>query len=98
MTYNPDNKFAVFVNQVTGAADLKGVCPPTEGGFFVVWKGSIDMLKEIKARRILDGGAVETGAAWPEMLLCCFALLVFMVAVIGLSFVAAAFAAKGGAL
>ena len=98
MTYNLDNEFAVFVNQVTGAADLKGAFTPTEDGFFVVWKGSINMLKEIKARRILDGGAVETGAAWPEMLLCCFALLLFFMAVMALAIASAAFSQGGAAL
>ena len=96
MTYNPDNKFAVFVNQVTGAADLKGALTPIEGGFFIVAERMfLLMLKISEIRRKLDGGAVAMGAAY---VFGSFALLVFMVAVIGLSFVAAAFAAKGGAL
>jgi hypothetical protein len=96
MTYNPDSKFAVFVNQVTGAADLKGATTPIEGGFFIVAERMfLLMLKISEIRRKLDGGKVAAVAAY---VFGSFALLVFMVAVIGLSFVAAAFAAKGGAL
>ena len=95
MTYNPDNEFAVFVNQVTGAADLKGVTTPTEGGFFVVAERMfLLMLKISEIRRKLDGGAVAMGTAY---VLACLGLVAFMMAVIGLSFVSAAFAAKGGA-
>ena len=53
------------------------------------------MLKCVDFRRKLDGGAVAAGAAY---VFGAVALLAFMMAVIGLSFVSAAFSAKGGAL
>ena len=91
-------KFAVFVKQVTGAADLRGVRSPIEDGFFIVWEGVFQMMKTLKRRRILDGGGIGTGADGLRAILCGLALLAFFMGVMALSVASAAFAAMGGVL